>query len=130
MKWEVDCYPTIPSNADAVSGSAEQFLQPAADGKSPYTMFIERMAAALNTEQQYVDVFSVLDSTESGFVDVRFTAHGSPYYNTTKLIGAVLDDTGVSIDTTWSILLCDSSCIVISGVIFEYKIVASNIIRG
>ena len=129
MKWEVDCYPTIPSNADAVSGSAEQFLQPAADGKSPYTMFIERMATALNTEQQYIDVFSVLDSTESGFVDVRFTAHGSPYYNTTKLIGAVLDDAGVSsICTTSIILRCDSSCIV--GVNFEYKIVASNIIRG
>lgn len=55
------------------------------------------IADSLNTKVEYVDVFSVLDSESApGFVDVRFTAHGSPYYNTTKLIGAVLADGNVS----------------------------------
>ena len=79
-----------------ILGTAEDFLQPDADGKSPYTIFIDRMAAALGTSTDYVDVFSVIDSEEEGYVDVRYTAHGSPYYNTTKLIGAVLDDADVS----------------------------------
>ncbi|XP_067928117.1 neural-cadherin-like [Watersipora subatra] len=78
-----------------LKGTSEEFMQ-RRGGKSPYEIFIERLADSLGTEQQYVDVFSVLDSnSQPGFVDVRFTAHGSPYYNSTRLIGAVLDDKGL-----------------------------------
>lgn len=78
-------------------GTAIQFLKPGPEGKSPYDKFIESLSKSLNTAEANIDVFSVLDSTTaSGYVDVRFTAHGSPYYNATKLIGAVLDNDNVS----------------------------------
>lgn len=60
---------------------------------------MKAIAASLNTRVEFVDIFSVLDSeTSPGFVDVRFTAHGSPFYNTTKLIGAVTGNTNVRYD--------------------------------
>lgn len=80
-----------------IAGTAEQFLRATPGQQSPYNIFIERMAVSLQTNKSNIDVFSVLDSSSEGFVDVRYTAHGSPYYNATKLIGAVLDDEGVSI---------------------------------
>lgn len=87
-------------------GTAEDFLKPRSGVGRSYDVFIQRMASALNTKEEFIDVFSVVDSaTMPGFVDVRFTAHGSPYYNSTKLIGAVLADTGVSMQRVvpWSL---------------------------
>ena len=92
-----------------MTGTALEFLTPGSDGQSPYDKFMIAIADSLNTRVEYVDVFSVLDSESSpGFVDVRFTAHGSPYYNNTKLIGAVLADGGVSLATCISCLLINN----------------------
>lgn len=80
-----------------IAGTALEFVQPGSDGLSPKDTFISRMADSLNTREAYIDVFSVLDSSDEGYVDVRYTAHGSPYYNSSRLIGAVLGDDGVSL---------------------------------
>jgi len=74
-----------------------EFLEPDSTGQSPYDTFITRMANTLNTNTDSIDVFSVLDSNTPGYVDIRYSAHGSPYYNTSKLIGAVLDDPEVRV---------------------------------
>ena len=100
---------TLKITYSCLTGTALEFLTPGSDGQSPYDKFMIAIAGSLNTRVEYVDVFSVLDSESSpGFVDVRFTAHGSPYYNTTKLIGAVLADGGVSLTsfTEFFVTLC------------------------
>lgn len=80
-------------------GTAYEFLVKRNGDRSSYDKFRSRLAFLLGTAASSVDVFSVVDASAEGSVDVRFTAHGSPYYNSTKLIGAVLSDAEVSIPT-------------------------------
>ena len=59
--------------------------------KSKYQMFKEKIASLVKTKTENVDVFSVqLYQTRPPITDVRFSAHGSPYYNPIKLNGLVL----------------------------------------
>ena len=73
----------------------EDFIKPDSTGKSPYSRFRERLSDKLGTAVENVEIISILKKDE--FTDVRFSAHGSPYYSPTKMNGVILNDkTGVS----------------------------------
>ncbi len=76
--------------------TAEKFITPAGDdNKSPRDRFQEAMAGYLATDRNNIDVFSIRDvpvenpDFEQEGIDVRFTAHGSPYYRAARLNGHV-----------------------------------------
>ncbi|XP_057317879.1 DE-cadherin isoform X1 [Microplitis mediator] len=95
----------IPEEAVVKSGSIrfygstpEEFVAPRKDSNiSKKDIFHERLATILNTTIDNIDVFTVLVSPhQQGFqskdtkkrvplLDVRFSAHGSPYYAAEKL---------------------------------------------
>lgn len=85
----------LPEEAVDKSGSirfygitAEQFVEPDETGISKKEIFQERLATMLNTSIDNVDVFTVLHSphhNNNSLLDVRFSAHGSPYYAPEKL---------------------------------------------
>ncbi|XP_043497699.1 DE-cadherin isoform X1 [Polistes fuscatus] len=84
----------IPEEAVIKSGSvrftgitAEEFVEPDQNGVSKKDIFQEKIAYMLNTSIDNVDVFTVLHSPyhNKTFLDVRFSAHGSPYYAPEKL---------------------------------------------
>lgn len=59
--------------------------------RSKADKFRDKLADLLNTERDNVDVFSVqLRKKLPPMTDVRFSAHGSPYYKPVKLNGLVL----------------------------------------
>ena len=86
----------IPEEAVAKSGSvrfygmnAEEFVvAPFDSGVSKKDIFQEILANFFNTSAENVDVFTVLHSphhNNKSLLDVRFSAHGSPYYAPEKL---------------------------------------------
>jgi hypothetical protein len=90
----------IPEEAVDRSGSvrmfgltAEEFIQPdATGGPSKHELFHSRLALILNVSVENVDVFTVLHSphnSNTSLLDVRFSAHGSPYWKPEKLNAAV-----------------------------------------
>lgn len=90
----------IPEEAVDKSGSvrmvgvtAEEFIQPdTSGGPSKHELFRSRLARILNVSVENVDVFTVLHSTHNpntSLLDVRFSAHGSPYWKPEKLNAAV-----------------------------------------
>ena len=50
-----------------------------ASSKSQYEEFQQLLASKLNTGMENVEIISVQD-VEGGYTDVRYSAHGSPYY--------------------------------------------------
>ena len=90
----------IPEEAVDRSGSvrmvgltAEEFIQPdATGGPSKHELFHFRLALILNVSLENVDVFTVLHSphnSNTSLLDVRFSAHGSPFWKPEKLNAAV-----------------------------------------
>jgi len=90
----------IPEEAVDRSGSvrmvgltAEEFIQlDASGGPSKHELFHSRLAHVLNVSMENVDVFTVLHSphnSNTSLLDVRFSAHGSPYWKPEKLNAAV-----------------------------------------
>lgn len=90
----------IPEEAVDKSGSvrmvgvtAEEFIQPQpSGGASKHELFHTRLARILNVSLENVDVFTVLHSPHNSnmsLLDVRFSAHGSPYRRPEKLNAAV-----------------------------------------
>ncbi|XP_011641740.1 DE-cadherin isoform X2 [Pogonomyrmex barbatus] len=85
----------LPEEAVDRSGSirfygmtAEQFVEPDESGVSKKEIFQEKLATMLNTSIENVDVFTVLHSphhNNKSLLDIRFSAHGSPYYAPEKL---------------------------------------------
>ncbi|XP_076759576.1 DE-cadherin [Xylocopa sonorina] len=99
-RHEVNAYVNVtvkelPEEPVAKSGSvrffgmtAEEFVVPDESGISKKEIFQERVANMLNTSVENVDVFTVLHSphhNNRSLLDVRFSAHGSPYYAPEKL---------------------------------------------
>ncbi|XP_050313481.1 DE-cadherin [Anthonomus grandis grandis] len=94
----------IPKEAVEKSGSVrifgcniEEFVEKHMDGniifKSKKDILQERLSEILNTSLSNVDVFTVLTSpSNNSFIDVRFSAHGSPYYAPEKLNKKVADN--------------------------------------
>lgn len=55
-------------------------------------MLQQQFAKILNTSKDNVDVFTVIKSPSNGsYIDVRFSAHGSPYYLPEHLNSRVYD---------------------------------------
>ncbi|EGI65090.1 DE-cadherin [Acromyrmex echinatior] len=85
----------LPEEAVHRSGSvrfygitAEQFVEPDESGVSKKDIFQEKLATMLNISVENVDVFTVLHSphhNNRSLLDIRFSAHGSPYYAPEKL---------------------------------------------
>lgn len=92
--------------------------------KSKAERFREKLAELLNTDKDNVDVFSVqLRRKHPPITDVRFSAHGSPYYKPVRLNGIVLmhresieKDVGINItmvgidECLYENLMCEGSC--------------------
>ena len=71
--------------------TAERFITPDVNNESPRDRFRKTMADILETDVQNVDVFTVQEvnqGMEEG-IDVRYSAHGSPYYRSARLDGLV-----------------------------------------
>lgn len=83
----------IPEEAVFNSGSIrlngttiEEFVEKPENSKSKKDLLQQHISKIFNTSLENVDVFTVLKSpTNSSLVDVRFSAHGSPYYSPEKL---------------------------------------------
>ncbi|XP_074646658.1 neural-cadherin-like [Tubulanus polymorphus] len=83
--------------------TAEQFVEkpklpnaqkPSDYGQSKYDLVRGIVAKSLNTQYEYVDIFTVMNvpGQEKPTIDVRYTAHGSPHYKPSKLNSAFEDD--------------------------------------
>lgn len=90
----------IPEEAVDKSGSvrmvgvtAEEFIEPLpSGGPSKHELFRAHVARMLYVSLEKVDVFTVLHSphnSNASLLDVRFSAHGSPYRHPEKLNAAV-----------------------------------------
>lgn len=68
--------------------SAEKFIEE--DPISPKEKLRNALAELYNTSSENVDIFTVLkNELDSAILDVRFSAHGSPYYEPEKLNGKI-----------------------------------------
>ncbi|CAH1802490.1 unnamed protein product [Owenia fusiformis] len=70
--------------------TAKEFITaPSGGGKSNFVKLQELIAQKLNTKVEFVDIFSLRDDMFNGekVLDVRYSAHGSPYYREAKLNG-------------------------------------------
>jgi len=57
-------------------------------GRSHYQLLQETIASWLDVSVDNVDIFTVLNHpVQEKTIDVRYSAHGSPYYRPTKLNG-------------------------------------------
>ena len=57
-------------------------------GRSHYQLLKKTIATWLDVPVDNVDVFTVLNHpVDKRTIDVRYSAHGSPYYHSTKLNG-------------------------------------------
>ncbi|CAG9855473.1 unnamed protein product [Phyllotreta striolata] len=67
--------------------SKEDFVESSENNLGKKDILQQELSKILNTSLTNVDVFTVLNSPHqnSSFVDVRFSAHGSPYYAPEKL---------------------------------------------
>lgn len=90
----------IPEEAVTKSGSirfygitAEEFISEQNLGEvirpSPKDKFRDHIANLFNISNDNVDVFTVLQNVNKSLLDVRFSAHGSPYYEPERLNGFV-----------------------------------------
>ncbi|KAF5283408.1 hypothetical protein FQA39_LY04784 [Lamprigera yunnana] len=83
----------IPEQAVQNSGSirlsgvmAEEFIAKDSNGINRKDKLQKYFAKVLNTSLENVDVFTVIPTANNhSFIDVRFSAHGSPYYLPEKL---------------------------------------------
>ncbi|XP_070067866.1 neural-cadherin isoform X7 [Drosophila takahashii] len=92
--------------------------------RSKMDRFRDKLADLLNTERENVDIFSVqLKRKHPALTDVRFSAHGSPYYKPVRLNGIVLmhreeieKDVGINItmvgidECLYENQMCEGSC--------------------
>ncbi|XP_030383016.1 neural-cadherin [Scaptodrosophila lebanonensis] len=92
--------------------------------RSKLDRFRDKLADLLNTERENVDIFSVqLKRRHPPLTDVRFSAHGSPYYKPVRLNGIVLmhreeieKDVGINItmvgidECLYENQMCEGSC--------------------
>ena len=76
----------ISSGSMRIEGNPEDFIRPDENGSSRRDKLKALMARYLNAT--YVDVFTVMP-TGTDFTDIRFSAHGSPYYRPERLDGTV-----------------------------------------
>ena len=102
--------------------TAKQFIEPGStqdSGVSPapskLSLLQTELAKLLDTQADYVDIFTVRDvpntgppHTRSHQVDVRYVAHGSPHYQAVRMDGLVyanIEDVSTREATLWLMLL-------------------------
>ncbi|XP_026817887.1 neural-cadherin isoform X2 [Rhopalosiphum maidis] len=92
--------------------------------RSKADKFKDKLVDILNTPRENIDIFSVqLKQKYPPLTDIRFSAHGSPYYKTVKLNGLVLmhreeieKDVGINItmvgidECLYEYVNCEGSC--------------------
>ena len=76
----------LSSGSLRVEGNPEDFIRPDGNGSSKRDKLKALMSKYLNAT--YVDIFTVM-ATGTDFTDVRFSAHGSPYYRPERLDGTL-----------------------------------------
>ena len=64
-------------------------LDDSAYEQSMYEKFQKMLAEKLKTDLENVNVLSVMHNTTDDSTDVRFAAHGSPWYQSSRLDGIV-----------------------------------------
>lgn len=75
--------------------TAEEFIAASKPGlaaveKTRYDQLRELIASKLNIPVENVDIFTVLNHPKlSRTIDVRYSAHGSPYYRPARLDGII-----------------------------------------
>ncbi|WAR12271.1 CADN-like protein, partial [Mya arenaria] len=72
--------------------TAEEFITQPNNGKSPYEKFKTLLASKLSVPQRNVAIFSVMNGQGREYVEIRYAAHGSPYYPPSKLDGIIALD--------------------------------------
>merc|ERR550534_1568425 len=92
---------SIPEEAVRLSGSLrlsgisqEGFIEPPLDGTSlsPKDKLRKKLTEIVGAMEENIDVFTIFDvPSGNGSIDVRFSAHGSPYYSPVKLDGLTAD---------------------------------------
>ena len=87
----------IPQEAVFSSGSirfsgttAEELISPNAEGVSQLDELKTILATAVGANEENLDIFSVLNVPDTDMVDIRYAAHGSPYYPADQLDLAAL----------------------------------------
>ncbi|KAL5279010.1 hmr-1.2 family protein [Megaselia abdita] len=92
--------------------------------RSKLDRFRDKLADLLNTDRENVDIFSVqMKRRHPPLTDIRFSAHGSPYYKPVRLNGIVLmnreeieKDVGINItmvgidECLYENQMCEGSC--------------------
>lgn len=57
--------------------------------ESNYEKFQKKLAEKLGVPVENVDIFSVMDNKTMQYLDIRYAAHGSPWYPPSKIDGIV-----------------------------------------
>ena len=76
----------LSSGSLRILGNPEDFIRPDSNGSSRRDKLKTMMARYLNAT--FVDIFTVM-ATGTEYTDVRFSAHGSPYYRPERLDGTL-----------------------------------------
>lgn len=77
--------------------TAEDFVTRPNNGKSPYDKFQIALADKLHVPLSNVAIFSVMNGPGNEYVEIRYAAHGSPWYPPSKLDSFIaLDKADVS----------------------------------
>lgn len=123
--YKVTAATLLPSPEVSIAPNPVSYsLQKQSVDRSMIDKFKEKLANLLNIEKENVDVFSVqLRRKHPPLTDVRFSAHGSPYYKPVKLNGIVLihreeieKDVGINItmvgidECLYENQACEGSC--------------------
>lgn len=63
-------------------------------GKSRYDLLRQHIAKMLGVPLSNVDIFTIMNHpTKEKTIDIRYSAHGSPYYKPVKLDGIISEST-------------------------------------
>ncbi|XP_033753809.1 LOW QUALITY PROTEIN: neural-cadherin-like [Pecten maximus] len=85
---EIDDDAVFSSGSVRLSGtSAEEFMEERPEGSS-YNRFKSLLARRLGVREKNVAIFSVMNN--GSYTDIRYAAHGSPWYPASKLDGIVM----------------------------------------
>lgn len=76
--------------------TAAEFIKTGSDGESHYDKFRQKMADKLGKPVSNVQILTILDKgdEQNKLLEVRFAAHGSPYYTSARLNGIVTANKG------------------------------------
>ena len=104
--------------------TAEEFISSVGQTKSRYGRLRELIASRLKIPLNNVDIFTVLNHpTSSNTIDIRYSAHGSPYYRPSRLDGVLGLNQSLVKHSTLCSLLTHSACAqfaaIVQGLVVE-----------